>query len=108
MPRRLFRNLSIPPQTADTEIVRPYIAIRRFALALICQAANAISWVGGSSKTITFTKGTNVGVIYIATDHPYSSTDSVAVVSGNPPAGIIWASYGSCSSGMLCTAYYGT
>ena len=75
---------------------------------MLAQAAFGLSWSGGSSQTITYTPGTSIGVVYIATDRTYVTGDTVSIVSGSTPTGISWAKYGSCNAGKLCTAFTGT
>lgn len=77
-------------------------------LTAVVQAATPGVWVDGPTKTIYYTPSTGLGVIYLPTTVTYSSSDTVTIVSGTPPPGVIWPGSGSCGSSVLCSAYTGT
>jgi len=71
--------------------------------------ASAISWPDGPTLTVPYTVGQDIGVLFIATDTPYVSGQTIEIVSGSFPAGVGFAGYGGCQSPLvLCTAFLGT
>ncbi|WP_018414607.1 tandem-95 repeat protein [Teredinibacter turnerae] len=92
-----------------------FTALSKAFIVLITIAASsnalALAWQEGSTKTIDYVQGQNIGVIYIETDvdhdgHPISA---VQEISGSHPPGVNFHNAGPCpSSGKLCTAYSGT
>ncbi|MGJ5818846.1 Ig domain-containing protein [Paludibaculum fermentans] len=83
------------------------LAVLFVLLTALAQAGVPDVWVDGPTKTIYYTPSTGLGVIYVPTTVAYNPGDSVEVVSGAPPPGVSWGSFGQCGPSVLCSAYMG-